>query len=131
MKNEIEYSITKLLNAYKRLKEGIKSAKSELDKDGVIQRFEFTFELLWKTVKIFLEKEGVLCVTPRECFKEAFRIGLINNEDIYLNMLDDRNLTSHIYHKKTTIRIYKRIKRNYLAEIDKLIKVIMIKISKW
>lgn len=52
MKDVLEYSLKKLKDAYQRLEEGVKQAKDELDKDGVIQRFEFTFELLWKALKL-------------------------------------------------------------------------------
>jgi len=51
MKNELKYSFEKLKEALRRLNEGLKKAKDQLDRDGVIQRFEFTFELLWKTLK--------------------------------------------------------------------------------
>ena len=65
MKEEFEYSFEKLQEAFNRLNEGILSSKDELDKDGVIQRFEFTFELLWKTLKIYFESEGIICDTPK------------------------------------------------------------------
>lgn len=59
MKNEFLFSMKKLQYAFSRLKEGADSAADELDKDGVIQRFEFTFELLWKTLKLFLADQGI------------------------------------------------------------------------
>jgi nucleotidyltransferase substrate binding protein (TIGR01987 family) len=121
MKDELDYSIKKLTDAFKKLDKGIQNASDELTRDGVIQRFEFTFELAWKALKIYLEHEGVLIKTPRESFVEAFRIGLIDNEKNYLDMLEDRNLTSHIYDKKTSTSIYKRIKKIYVIEFNKLI----------
>lgn len=65
MKEEIKYALNKFKDALSRLKEGAFQAKDELDKDGVIQRFEFTFELLWKSLKIFLGDEGIECRTPQ------------------------------------------------------------------
>ena len=65
MKKEVKYSIELFKDAYYRLQEGINSADNELSKDGVIQRFEFTFELLWKTLKIVLKDEGILCIYPK------------------------------------------------------------------
>ncbi|PIU64923.1 MAG: hypothetical protein COS84_07640 [Armatimonadetes bacterium CG07_land_8_20_14_0_80_40_9] len=66
MKKEIEYALDKLGDAFSRLKEGALQAKDELDKDGVIQRFEFTFEQFWKSLRIFLEDEGLECRTPKD-----------------------------------------------------------------
>ncbi|MGE5806682.1 MAG: nucleotidyltransferase substrate binding protein [Ignavibacteria bacterium] len=66
-----------------------------------MQRFEFTFELLWKTLKLFLADQGIL---------EAFQFGLLENEDVFLNMLDNRNLTSHIYNRTDSEKILKGLK---------------------
>jgi nucleotidyltransferase substrate binding protein (TIGR01987 family) len=60
--------------ALKALEESVVEAESDLEIDGVIQRFEFTYELLWKLLKIYLEREGIIAKTPRECFKESFRL---------------------------------------------------------
>lgn len=124
MKDVLEYSLKKLKDAYQRLEEGVKQAKDELDKDGVIQRFEFTFELLWKALKLYLEYQGIIVKTPRESFVEAFRINLVDDEKIFLDMLEDRNNTSHIYDKATSEKIFNRIKKNYLSEIAKIIDLL-------
>jgi nucleotidyltransferase substrate binding protein (TIGR01987 family) len=91
MSNELKYSFSKLKEAVDRLDEGIKKTEDQLDRDGVIQRFEFTFELLWKTLRLFLLQEGISIRSPKEAHKETYRFGLIDNEDLFLNMLDDRN----------------------------------------
>lgn len=114
MKKEIEYSFKKLNEAINRLEEGCLSAKDDLEKDGVIKRFEFTFELFWKSLKIFLEDQGILCKSPKGCLIEAFRFGLLSNESVFLNMLEDRNLTSHVYDQLTSDKIFERIKAEYL-----------------
>jgi nucleotidyltransferase substrate binding protein (TIGR01987 family) len=114
MKKEIKLAIEKLEKAVRRLREGAASSRDELDKDGVIQRFEFSFELLWKTLKIFLEGRGVDVKTPKDALKEAFRLEWIEDEDVYLDMLDDRNRTSHIYDQKTSREIFLRIVKKYL-----------------
>lgn len=126
MKDVLEYSFKKLKDAHKRLEEGIKQTKDELDKDGVIQRFEFTFELLWKALKIYLEHQGIIVKTPRDSFVEAFRINLFDDEKIFLDMLEDRNNTSHIYNKVTSEKIFNRIKKNYSSEIAKIIDQLKI-----
>ena len=124
MEDVLEYSLNKLKNANQKLKEGIEQAKDELDKDGVIQRFEFTFELLWKALKIYLEYQGIIVKTPRDSFVEAFRIDLISDEKIFLDMLEDRNNTTHIYDKETSEKIFNRIKKNYQTEIAKVIELL-------
>ena len=130
MKDVLEYSLKKLIDAHKRLEEGIEQAKDELGKDGVIQRFEFTFELLWKALKIYLEHQGILVKTPRDSFVEAFRIGLFNDEKIFLDMMEDRNSTSHIYDKETSKKIFNRIKNNYSSEITELIEQLKLTLEK-
>ena len=112
---------------FKLCKEGISQAQDELDKDGVIQRFEFTFELLWKALKIVLEGEGIECLTPKDCLKSAFRIGLVEDEQVVLDMLEDRNKTSHIYAKQESEEIFKKIKEKYSLSI----KTILDKLQEW
>lgn len=121
MKEEIEYAMKKLNSALTRLKEGTVEARDDLDKDGVIQRFEFTFELFWKALKIYLEYKGIEAKTPRDCLKEAFRINLLEIEEIFLDMLEDRNKTSHIYDKETSKEIFERIKCIYIQSIEKVL----------
>ncbi len=116
---EIEISIDNFSDAVSRLEEGIQKAKDELARDGVIQRFEFTFELFWKTLKLILNFEGIACNTPRNCIKEAFRNEMIVESEIYLDMLDDRNRSSHIYDETTSKEIFERIKTGYLSKLKK------------
>lgn len=122
MKDVLELAMQKLENAFSRLKGGVEVAKDELDKDGVIQRFEFTFELLWKTLKMFLEYQEIDVKSPRDSLKEAFRMGLIDDEEIYLDMLEDKNLTSHIYDEEVSEEIFKRIKSRYVQLFEKVLK---------
>jgi nucleotidyltransferase substrate binding protein (TIGR01987 family) len=72
---------------------------SLLEKQGVIQRFEFTFELAWKTIKDYLEEGGLIIapVTPRQVIKEAFAAKVIADGETWIKMLDSRNLLSHTY----------------------------------
>jgi nucleotidyltransferase substrate binding protein (TIGR01987 family) len=84
--------------------------------DATIQRFEFTFELAWKFLKDHFYEKGVSLNFPKEIFKEAFAAGLIDSEELWLNMLYDRNMTSHTYDEKIADEIYARIK-NYVPEL--------------
>ncbi|HOK41950.1 MAG TPA: HI0074 family nucleotidyltransferase substrate-binding subunit [bacterium] len=101
-------------NALYSLKNGILEATTDLEIDGVIQRFEFTFELFWKLLKLKLEEEGIFANSPRSVFKEIFAIQFITNEEILLNMLYDRNETTHLYNKQKSRVILERIKNQYL-----------------
>lgn len=124
MKEELKYALIKLENAFVKLKEGADNAEGELEEDGVIQRFEFTFELFWKTLRIFLKDKGIGAQTPRDVFKEAFRLEWLDDEELFLNMLEDRNKTSHIYDKETSREIFKRIKENYVAKVKVVLDVL-------
>ena len=121
MKDALEYSIKKLKKAYRKLSTGIKLTKDELDRDGVIQRFEFTFELLWIALKIYLGNQGIIVKTPRDSFAEAFRINIISDEKIFLDMLEDRNNTSHIYDEETSKKIFNHIRENYELKIKEIV----------
>ena len=118
-KVEVLLAIERFEKALKKLKEGVKIAQTEIEKDGVIQRFEFTFELFWKTLKIILQYKGIEARSPRSAIKEAFRAGLIDDDEIFLDMLEDRNLTSHIYDETTAEEIFQRIKQIYTPSFEK------------
>jgi len=123
-KVEVLLAIEKLNKAFLKLREGIESASTELEKDGVIQRFEFTFELLWKTLKIILEYKGIEVRSPRSAIKEAFKAGLIEDDEILLDMLEDRNLSSHIYSEEVAEQIFKRIEKAYVPALEKLLAML-------
>ncbi len=119
-KSDVLLKIQKFEKALERLREAVIQAKDELDKDGVIQRFEFTVEMLWKTLKAILEYQGIECYSPRNCVKEAFKANIIGDDEIILDMLEDRNLSSHIYDQKVSEEIFQRIKNVYLSYLESL-----------
>lgn len=99
-----------------RLAEAVAQPESELIRDATIQRFEFTFEVVWKTLKLYLERQGHECGGPRPTLKKAFAENLIStpeDADRWLQMLDDRNLTSHAYDEALASRIYQHIVQDY------------------
>lgn len=65
--------------------------------DLVVKRFEFTYEMCWKTLKRYLDYLGIGCSGPRMCFKEAYTQKIIGHEGTWLDMIEQRNLSSHIY----------------------------------
>lgn len=82
---------------------------TKLELAGVIQTFEFTFELAWKTTKDYLEAEGYIATTPREVIKQAYQINLIKDGTIWLEALEKRNLAAHTYDEKTCREFVKNI----------------------
>ena len=88
--------------AYTLLRQALENgpaALNPLEKEGVIQRFEYSFDLAWKTVKDYLEQGGVVfpTVTPRHVLKEAFAAKVLSDGQVWIDMLDHRNLLSHTY----------------------------------
>jgi nucleotidyltransferase substrate binding protein (TIGR01987 family) len=99
-----------------RLAEAVAQPESELIRDATIQRFEFTFEVVWKTLKLYLERQGYECGGPRSTLKKAFAENLIptpEEADRWLRMLEDRNLTSHAYDEALARQIYRHIVQDY------------------
>jgi len=89
-----------------KLSDVLKQEKTEYIRDSAIQRFECTFELAWKTLKAYLEEQGVLVYSPRDSLRGAFQSGLINEDPNWLKTIELRNLTSHTYNESTTDEIY-------------------------
>ena len=101
--------------AHRRLQEALQQDVSQgsIVVDGTIQRFEFSFELAWKLTKAVLCFEGIEALTPRAVIKEAYRVHLISDGDDWIDMLEDRNRTSHVYDEETAMQIYNKIKNKY------------------
>jgi len=107
------------LNDYKRASNRLNEAtKIQIDDDivydGVIQRFEFTFELSWKLMKMYLEYTGISELkSPRATIREAYTYGLIEDGEQWIDMMVDRNKTSHLYDEEEAKLIYKKVKNTY------------------
>ncbi len=113
-----------LKKATNKLNEALRGDASDLEIDGILHRFEFTFELAWKTMKDCLEEQGIVgkIGSPREIIKEAFSVGLIDNGEVWIDMMLSRNELSHLYDEETSREIYDNIKEIYILEINKLIQ---------
>jgi nucleotidyltransferase substrate binding protein (TIGR01987 family) len=99
---------------------------SLLEKEGVIQRFEFTFELAWKTLKDYLEYSGIKLtqITPRETLKQAFAAGIIENGELWISMLEQRNLLSHTYDEREFAKAFQAIADYYLSAINQVFQLL-------
>lgn len=89
--------------------------------DVAVKRFEFTYEMAWKALKRFLDYLGIDARAPRPVFKEAYAQGLLSDEQVWLDMIEMRNLSSHVYDEQEVSRILSELER-YLAAFDSLLK---------
>lgn len=108
--------------AVARLREALDDYKKfPLDsvRDGAIQRFEFCTELAWKTMREYLLDQGYTNInSPKEVIKQAFAFGMIDDQNAWVELLNDRNLTSHVYDEATAAAIFARIEGQYLPLFD-------------
>ena len=113
----MEESMKKRFNgaekALGKLHEGvIKDSLTEMERDGLIQRFEFAFEIMWKCGKDYLlDREGLEAASPKKVIRLLREVGLFSDEEAEqaLQMADDRNLTAHTYDEKMAVELAKRI----------------------
>ncbi len=111
----IKQRLSDFEKALERLKEVLKEdpAKTSAIIDGTIQRFEFTFELAWKLGRDVLYYNGIEANNPRSVIKELFKEGFIQEGEAWIEILDDRNQTSHIYDEAQARKVYEKIKGAY------------------
>ena len=115
-----------LTNAVERLREGVQAYQenpAKIIRDGVIQRFEFTCELAWKTTREFLLDQGFTELnSPKATMRKAFSYGLIDDEQAWIALLNARDQTSHLYDDATAQEIYSQIESEFVSLFDKLIE---------
>ena len=106
--------------ALEKLKQAFLEEPTELVIDGTLQRYEFTFELAWKTIKDYLDYNGIVSniSSPRNVIQQAYQSKIIKNGDIWIQMMLDRNLLSHLYDEKKSREIYENIKKKYLKQFE-------------
>ena len=116
-----QYRFTNFSKAFKLLREAIYESQertlSKLEEEGVIQRFEYTLELAWNTLKDYLENDGIVLekATPNAIIKAAIKAKIIDSQEQWLKALKDRNQMSHIYNRATFNKVIKNIKQSYLS----------------
>ncbi len=112
-----------LLKAFNLLQEAATAEKlSALEGEGLIQRFEYTFELSWKTLKDYLESRGVAVQFPRDVIKEAFRAGLLDDGEAWIEMLEKRNVLAHTYNETQFRESVSAVRERFYPRIKELIK---------
>ena len=115
-----KYRFRNFSRAYALLREALEvevKDLSQLEREGVIQRFEYTFELAWNTLKDRMEYDGLMLdtVSPRHVIRAAFRAKLIEDGDAWIDMLTDRNLMAHTYDAARFEAVAGNVRRRYLS----------------
>lgn len=97
--------------------------------DVIVKRFEFTYEMAWKAIKRLLDFMGIQAQYPRICFKEAYAQGIIDDENVWLEMIEMRNLSAHVYDESeiaevldkldTFVKAFVRLEENMQKRIEK------------
>jgi nucleotidyltransferase substrate binding protein (TIGR01987 family) len=105
-----EEKLAQFERALATLKKAMLPDPSDLEIDGAIQRFEYCFELAWKSLKLQLEQTGVSGISsPKAAIQKGFITGIVADEDEWLKILDDRNLSVLTYDEKTAREIFQRL----------------------
>lgn len=112
MTEKLTTEVSQLQKALDRLKEALSTEPTSLNKDATIQRFEFTFELLWKTLKTYIEESGrnAMPASPKDVFRVAADLQIIPDPKPYFDFLTKRNLSTHTYNEKQADEVYQAIK---------------------
>ena len=113
--------------AVERLREALSDSaqnpESTVIRDGVIQRFEFTFELAWKSLREYLEDQGADMsgiVFSKQVFKAAYAAQIISDQQVWLDMLASRNITSHVYDDAQAAQVVADIRNRYIGPLTVL-----------
>jgi len=112
-----------LIKAFEQFQKGVLiSSPSDIEKQGVIKSFEYTFELSWKTLKDYLESQNVEVNFPRDVIKSAFQYQILSDGSVWMDMLDKRNLMAHTYDQEQADLVYETIARVYYQQIRELMQ---------
>lgn len=108
-------------SALQLLEDSVKKTQlSKLEKAGVIQIYEFTFELAWKTMKDYLEEKSADVKFPKDTIKEAFKTEIIDDGEKWMDMLQKRNLMSHTYNETNAELAFRLIIKDYLEALQQV-----------
>lgn len=108
--------------AFAQLEKFVQQEKlNELEEQGLIQAFEYTYELAWKLLQDVLREQGFVDVAgPRPSIEQAFQVGLIQDGLVWMQMLKDRNLTTHTYNEAVAQEILSHIRSEFIESFRKL-----------
>jgi len=119
--------------AYQQLQNAVaenkKQPSNQLLQMALIKAFEMTFELSWKTMQDYLKFQGLDTKTPRETIKQAFHSQIITDGQLWIDMLDDRNLMTHTYNKERALQAIEKITHRYIEGIEQIHHYLRAKVS--
>ena len=129
MSNNDSVKTSQSLINFEKALESLKKAceapiKEERDMAGIIKNFEFVYELSWKSLKRKLEDEGQQTSTPKDVIRTAFKYNYIVDEELWLQLIKDRNMTVHTYDQNLATKLVDHIKRIYLGEFIRLFELL-------
>ena len=132
MPNNVIQSYENFKKAFNKLKEFVETDNgSEKDRSAIINAYQYTFELFWKTLQKYMKEQELLDeLGPASVIRTAFQYNIIENGEIYMNMLKDRNLITHTYKEDVAEDIHNSIKTEYIKELENFIKYFDEKIQK-
>jgi len=108
--DKLKASLNQFEKALTRLEEAVNLPETDVVRDSAVQRFEFTLDISWKMLKTYLEdKMGLICTSPKSCFREAYRQGIISYDDKWMGLVDMRNETVHTYNEEVAKKIYRQL----------------------
>ena len=116
MSNYFEEKLALFEQALKTFKEALLQHPSQLERDGAIQRFEYCFDLSWKTLKHYLEKRGILDLnSPKSVFAAAYAEKIVDDELVWATIITKRNLSVHTYNQKLADSLFAELPLYYEA----------------
>jgi nucleotidyltransferase substrate binding protein (TIGR01987 family) len=120
MSNRLVERTSDFLSALSRLKEALARPEDSFLRDASIQRFEFTYELAWKAIKLWLETKDITTLNAKETLQAALQQGLVTDGNGWSELHRMRNLTSHTYDETEAIRVYQFVKKDGVALLEAL-----------
>lgn len=126
-KDKLKADLKLLEKSAGTLAEALREPLTDIVRDAVIRRFEYVFELSWKTIQVAAEYMGSSCNSPREAIKASFKMGWIKNSEGWLEAMEARNKTSHTYNVELAKEVYEVAKKspNLITELLTSLKQIL------
>lgn len=123
--DRFSFKKSNLLKAFQTLEESLATPiLTRRDLSGVIKDFELVYELSWKVLKNYLEISGHQTQNARQAFATAYQLGLLKDENVWLQIINDRNMTVHVYDEKFAREMVNRIQTLYFKAFEALVAVV-------
>lgn len=120
--------LSDLKNAVSRFEESLHQPKTDITRDSSVLRFELSYEMAWKTMRDYLKSQGSLYNTPKETIRAAFKANLIDYDEDWITMVNDRNVAAHLYAEPIADNLYQKLPK-YLQLFKKLIEKAELKLK--